>query len=873
MNIFEKVFGTYSSREIKKVQHIAKKVINLEKEYENLTNEELKNKTQEFKDRLKTETLNDILPEAFATVREAAWRVLGLKPYEVQVLGGIILHQGRIAEMKTGEGKTLVATMPSYLNALTGNVLVVTANEYLAKRDSEQMGKIHNFLGLSVGFIDNDMDIEKRKIEYGKDILYTTNNEVGFDYLRDNMVLDKQNQVQREYNYVIIDEVDSILIDEARTPLIISGKGEDSSDGYIKADKFVQGLKGVVKDNKENEISKIEMRINNVDENDQYKDFDYIVDKKTKTTILTEKGIKKAEKEYSVENLMDIDNVEINHYISKALKAHYLFKRDIDYIVKDNEVIIIDEHTGRIMNGRRYSEGMHQAIEVKENVEVKSESKTLATISFQNLFRKFNKLSGMTGTAMTETTEFREIYNSDVVEIPTNKPLIREDKTDKVYLTREGKLEGIIETVKECNKKGQPILVGTASVEASEELSKLFNKVGIEHSVLNAKHHEQEAKIIAKAGHYGRVTIATNMAGRGTDIMLGGNVEFKVKEELKKLGYEDSLIELSNTHTEYNDEQVIEIRNKYNELQIKFEKEIEPWIEKVKNVGGLYVLGTERHSSRRIDNQLRGRAGRQGDPGVSEFTISLEDDLMMTFGADRFSDLFEKMDLPEDVPIDIKFISNSIEKAQKKIEGMHYNARKTLIEYDSVMNIQREIIYEQRNRFLEEDNMLDYLSEMIGIYIEENINYSIMKSSKITLDDQECIKQAFIEIPGLESLPNYTEDELLNIKTEDIINNIKKEVQDKINLLVNHTDEEYVNFNSKRTLLFFIDDAWQEHLVAMDDLIEGIGLRAYAQQDPVIAYKNEGYNMFQEMLNYVRKQIFIIIMKNYQIIINKIDIK
>lgn len=864
MKIFDKLFGTYSEREIKKIKPIVNKAMSLELEYSKLSDEELSNKTVEFKNRLKNgETLDDILPEAFATVREASWRVIGLKHYEVQVIGGIILHQGRIAEMKTGEGKTLVATLPTYLNALEGKgVYVVTVNDYLAKRDSEQMGKVYKFLGLTVGLIEHNMMPFERKAEYNCDIVYATNNEVGFDYLRDNMATHISQKVQRGFNYAIIDEVDSILIDEARTPLVISGEGDDVSEGYMKADAFVRTLKGTYI-TEEDKVSKLESMLSKEEIDEKYKDFDYTINEKNKTVSLTEKGVAKAEKFYNIENLADIENIETNHYISRALKAHAIFKKDVDYVVKDGEIVIVDEHTGRLMQGRRYSEGIHQAIETKEKVEVKKESKTLATISFQNLFKKFNKLSGMTGTAMTEVDEFLHTYGLDIVEIPTNKPVIRVDKTDKVYMTKKGKLNAILDTVKECSEKGQPILVGTTSVESSEELSKLFKKHGIKHNVLNAKYHEQEAMIVAQAGEYKAVTIATNMAGRGTDIMLGGNADYKTKQKLAELGYSSELIEESTTYTVTNNPEILEVREKYKEIYKEIEEEIRPKAELVRSLGGLYILGTERHSSRRIDNQLRGRAGRQGDPGVSEFLISMEDDLMRIFGADKLSGMFANFSLPEDTPIDVKIVSNSIEQAQKRIEGMHFGVRKTLLDYDSVMSLQRDIVYKQRDELLEKDSVSEEILQMIETFVTDSVNNNIMNKKRLTIEDQEAILSAFSEVKGLETLPNYTDDELANITAEQIIEGIMSEIKQKYEFFSKHTVKAQIQSYEKRMLLFLIDKAWQEHIVMMDDLREGIGLRAYGQHDPLIAYKTEGFDMFEGMLNYVREEVLRNFMGNY----------
>lgn len=853
LKLVKKIFGTHSTREIKKIKPVLNKIMSLENEYSKLSDKELQGMTSKLRERLNQgETLDDILPEAFATVREAAWRTIGLKPYEVQVLGGIILHQGRIAEMKTGEGKTLVATMPTYLNALTGKgVFVVTVNDYLAKRDSEQMGKVYNYLGLTTGLVVPNMSLDDRRAAYGCDITYCTNNEVGFDYLKDNMVPKAEYKTQRGFNYAIVDEIDSILIDEARTPLIISGPGDDLSTKYEAADKFVRGLKGREAEEEKTKLEKLLEK----DENDIYADFDYVVDHKMKTVALTERGVRKAEKYYKVKNLGDLDNIEVNHYISIALKAHYLFKKDVDYVVNNGSVDIIDEHTGRLMDGRRYSEGLHQAIETKEGVTVQKESRTLATISFQNLFRRFKKLSGMTGTAMTEEEEFRSIYGLDVVEIPTNKPVIREDSNDKVYLTEQAKLDSIVNTVKECNDKGQPIIIGTSSVESSEKFSKLLKQNGIKHQVLNAKYHEMEAEIIAQAGEYKTVTIATNMAGRGTDIILGGNVDFKTKQRLTQLGYSKELIEESTTHTETNDKNVIDVRKKYKEIFDEVKKEIEPQAEIVRSLGGLYILGTERHPSRRIDNQLRGRSGRQGDPGKSEFVISLEDDLLRLFGTSKLKDIVANLNMPTDVPIDARIMSNSIEKAQRRIESIHYQSRKTLLEYDSVLELQREIIYTQRNEVLDKENVGENILAMVQALIEDTVKSSIVNKD-ITINDQERIRLEFSEIKGLQSLPEFSEDELTHINAEEIIDKITEEFINKYNELKEVIKNDVMQDYEKRLLLFQVDFHWQEHIDMMDELKLGAGLRSIGEQDPVMVYKDEAFEMFKFMTNRISHEVF-----------------
>lgn len=852
MSLLKKIFGTRSEREIKKLRSTLDEVLELDEKYSKMSKSELKGETQRFKKELEEgKTLDDILPEAFAVAREAAWRVLGLKPYEVQVLGGIILHQGKVAEMRTGEGKTLVATMPVYLNALEGKgVYVVTVNDYLAKRDSEQMSKIYSYLGLTTGLIEHNMVVSQRKEEYAKDIVYCTNNEVGFDYLKDNMVPSVNYRVQRGFNYAIIDEIDSILIDEARTPLIISGKGDDLSSKYGKADQLVRKLKGIVDEEEESDslMSRLEKN-----KGEKYGEYDYVVDEKQKAVSLTEKGISKAEKFYKIKNLGDFENLEINHYINIALKAHSLFKNNIDYVIKDGEIVIIDEHTGRLMEGRRYSEGIHQAIETKEGMKIQNESKTLATISFQNLFRKFSKLSGMTGTGMTEKEEFENIYGLDVIEVPTNKPVQRIDVTDKVYTNKEYKKKAILERVKECNEKGQPIIVGTSSVQSSEELSKLFNENNIKHKVLNAKFHEKEAEIIAQAGEYKAVTIATNMAGRGTDIMLGGNAEFKTKKELSKLGYPHELIEEATTHYETDDKDILEIREKYEELSKEIKKEIEPKAEVVKQLGGLYILGTERHQSRRIDNQLRGRAGRQGDPGVSEFILSLEDDLLRMFGVDRLKDILSTLNMPVDVPIDAKLVSNSIEKAQNRVEGDNYHARKTILEYDSVIERQREVIYNQRNKTLDSEDLSDDIVGLVKQYFD-NIFENETPNKKFSLELQNQVVSELSNVK-LENIPDYDESSVSSITKEDAMQSTLNEFEEKYSELQKILGKETMKDYQKKLLLFQIDFSWQEQMMILDELKEGIGLRAMAEEDPLQAYELESYKLFESMMNYIAKQV------------------
>ena len=819
MGLFTKLFGTRSQREIKKIQPIVDTILGMEEEYAALSENALKAKTAEFKERLaQGETLDDLLPEAFAAIREAAWRVLGMKPYPVQLIGGIILHQGRIAEMRTGEGKTLVAILPCYLNALTGNgVHVVTVNDYLAKRDSEWMGKVHRYMGLTVGLIIPGMSPAERRVSYAADITYCTNNELGFDYLRDNMALYKSELVQRGHAFAIVDEVDSILIDEARTPLIISGKGEDSSKLYEMADQFVSTLRKQV-------FAKTEDK----EVHDDY-DCDYFVDEKSRTVSLTARGIAKAEKFFGVENLADSENTTLNHHINQAMKARGLMKKDIDYVVKDGQIIIVDEFTGRLMYGRRYNEGLHQAIEAKENVTVAGESKTLATITFQNFFRLYDKLSGMTGTALTEQEEFATIYQLDVVEIPTNRPIARLDHSDVVYKTEVGKFRAIIEQVKECHAKGQPVLVGTISIERSELLSKLLKREGIPHNVLNAKYHEQEAQIVAQAGKFGAVTIATNMAGRGTDIMLGGNAEFLAKNELRKLGTEDALLAQADAYSETDDAEVLAIRQKYTQLLNNFKEQIADEAEKVRQSGGLFIVGTERHESRRIDNQLRGRAGRQGDPGESRFYLSLQDDLMRLFSSDRVSTMMDALGLDENTPIDAKILSGAVENAQKSVESRHFRSRKSVLEYDNVMNTQREIIYAQRQKVLDgedlRENMLSMLRSVIETsdpdYLKGFEGIFFPKGSVGDEPDTEALYEAAVDL--------YEKKEAA----------VTPETMRELERVV---------------MLRVVDEYWMDNIDAMDDLKQGIGLRAYGQHDPVVAYKEEGFQMFEAMIAAIREE-------------------
>ena len=821
MGLFTKLFGTRSQREIKKIQPTVDKILSLEDAYKALPDEDLKAKTQEFRDRLaQGETLDDLLPEAFAAIREASDRVLGMRPYPVQLIGGIVLHQGRIAEMKTGEGKTLVAILPCYLNALTGRgVHVVTVNDYLAKYQSEWMGKVYRYMGLTVGLVIPGMTPAERRISYAADITYCTNNELGFDYLRDNMAIYKAELVQREHAFAIVDEVDSILIDEARTPLIISGKGEESSKLYEMADYFVSTLRKQV-------FAKTEDK----EVHDDY-DCDYFVDEKSRSVSLTASGIAKAERYFGVDNLADAENSTLSHHINQAMKARGLMKRDTDYVVKDGEIIIVDEFTGRLMYGRRYNEGLHQAIEAKEGVAVASESKTLATITFQNFFRLYDKLSGMTGTALTEQEEFAAIYNLDVVEIPTNKPVIRQDHSDVVYKTEAGKYRAIIDQVQQCHAKGQPVLVGTVSVEKSELLSKLLKKSGIPHSVLNAKHHEQEAQIVAQAGKFGAVTIATNMAGRGTDIMLGGNADFLAKAELAKTDLPEELLREADSYAETSDPEVLAIREKYQALLNKHRSAIADEAEQVKAAGGLFVIGTERHESRRIDNQLRGRSGRQGDPGESRFYLSLQDDLMRLFSSDRVMGMMDSLGLDEDTPIDAKILSNAVENAQKSVESRHFKSRKSVLEYDNVMNTQREVIYAQRRKVLDGEDLRENVLGMLRQSLEgaagdpdELKRYEGVFYAKGTVD-RDSDPEGLYAL----ALKNYER------KEAEIGPSIMRELERVVMLRV-------------------VDEFWMDHIDAMDDLKQGIYLRAYGQHDPVIEYKNEGYEMFVAMNQGIREE-------------------
>ena len=845
MGLLNVLFGNYSQKEIKRILPLQQKVLGLEEEYRGLSDEELKGKTAEFKERLANgETLDDILPEAFATLREASDRVLGMRHFPVQIIGGIVLHQGRIAEMKTGEGKTLVATLPAYLNALSGKgVHIVTVNDYLAKRDSEWMGKLYRFMGLTVGLIIHGMSHDEKKAAYDADITYCTNNELGFDYLRDNMVIYKEQKVQREHNFAIVDEVDSILIDEARTPLIISGQSDKSTDLYAKANSFARGLK----------MFKIkEMDDKATDEETNY-DGDYVVDEKAHTATLTPAGVKKAEEYFGIDNLNDSENIAIAHHVNQAIRAHGIMKRDVDYVVKDGEVIIVDEFTGRLMFGRRYNEGLHQAIEAKEGVKVAKESKTLATITFQNFFRLYQKLSGMTGTAMTEEVEFQQIYKLDVIEIPTNKPVIRDDQNDVVYKTEKAKYNAVIEKIIEAHKKGQPVLVGTVTIEKSELLSSMLKRKGIKHNVLNAKHHEKEAEIIAQAGKLGAVTIATNMAGRGTDIMLGGNAEYLAKAQLRHDGVSEELITEATGFADTNDPEIIKARETYKEFYNKFKAEIAPEAEAVRNAGGLAIIGTERHDSRRIDNQLRGRAGRQGDPGNTQFFVSLEDDLMRLFGGERISAMMDTLKVDEDMPLESGMLSKSIEGAQKKKEGTNFAIRKNVLQYDDVMNKQRELIYAQRNKVLNGEDIKDTVRKMV----EETIDVycGVFLADPISDNwDLKGLKEYFLgwvtDITDLE----FTTEKLNSMTKTDVANLLKEKANARYDAREEEYGSEVMREMERVMLLRSVDTNWMDHIDAMDQLRQGIGLRAYGQHDPVVEYRNESYDMFEAMTNTIREQ-------------------
>ena len=839
MGLIQKIFGTYSQRELKSIYPIADKIEALEDEYRQLTDEQLQAKTPEFKQRLQQgETLDDILPEAFAAVREAADRVLGLRPYRVQLIGGIVLHQGRIAEMKTGEGKTLVATLPAYLNALSGNgVHIVTVNDYLAKRDSEWMGKVHRFMGLTVGLIIHDLTKEERQAAYAADITYGTNNEMGFDYLRDNMAIYKNEQVQRGHSFAIVDEVDSILIDEARTPLIISGMGEKSTQLYDMAEAFSCRLKKYVVAETDDKAAE-----------DESLDADYIVDEKARTATLTARGIAKAEEFFHLENLSDPENSTIAHHINQAIKAHGTMKRDVDYVVKDGEIIIVDEFTGRLMFGRRYSEGLHQAIEAKEHVSVQRESKTLATITFQNYFRLYSKLSGMTGTAMTEEEEFATIYKLDIVEIPTNRPVVRIDNEDAVYKTEQGKYRAVIRQVKECHEKGQPVLVGTVSIEKNELLSRMLTKEGIRHNLLNAKNHEKEAEIVAQAGQFGAVTVATNMAGRGTDIMLGGNAEYMATNDLRKAGYTDEVIADATGYAETDNSEILEARQMFADKLRQHKEEISGEADRVRQAGGLFIIGTERHDSRRIDNQLRGRAGRQGDPGETRFYISLEDDLMRLFGGERVQAAMERMKIDEDMPIESKMLTRSIQQAQTTVESRNFQARKSVLEYDDVMNKQREIIYGQRRQVLEGMDVKDVIMNMMNTSITHLVQNAF--SGVHHLDMTSC-QELLRQVEGL-YFPKYavrfTQEQLDTMDAQAVIDAFTQAAAAYYQQKEDEFTPPVMREVERVVLLRVVDEYWMEHIDAMSDLRQGIRLRAYAQTDPIIAYKKESLEMFEEMI-------------------------
>ena len=841
MGLFKKLFGDYSSREIKRIIPIQKQVLALEEEYKKLTDAELQAKTPEFKERLKNgETLDQILPEAFAACREASARVLNMRHFPVQIIGGIVLHQGRIAEMRTGEGKTLVATLPAYLNALAGKgVHIVTVNDYLARRDSEWMGKLYRFMGLSVGLIVHDLDGEQRRQAYACDITYGTNNEMGFDYLRDNMVIYAEQRVQRGHNFAIVDEVDSILIDEARTPLIISGMGDKSNELYKVANQFARSLRMF----KVKEVDSKQGVENMIPEGEEY---DFVVDEKGKTASLTKSGIKKAEKAFGVENLADVENLTLQHHIDLAIKAIGVMKRDVDYVVKDGQVLIVDEFTGRIMLGRRYSDGLHQAIEAKENVKVERESKTLATITFQNYFRQYKKLSGMTGTAMTESGEFQEIYTLDVIEIPTNKPMVRKDEEDVLYKTEAIKFKAIIEQILECNKKGQPVLVGTTNIEKSELLSKALRKAGIQHNVLNAKFHDKEAEIIAQAGALGAVTIATNMAGRGTDIILGGNPDYMARSEMRRMEYSDELIAEATGFAETDNTDIIEARNTYRELEKKYKDMLKDEAQKVRDAGGLFIIGTERHESRRIDNQLRGRAGRQGDPGRSKFYLSAEDELLRLFAGDRFYNIIDAFPGAADLPIEAKIFSNTIENAQKKVEGNHFAARRNVLKFDDVMNEQRKKIYEQRNQVLDGYDIHSAILKMFDGYFTEQVDFYCPESQSPADWNRAGLvnKLKYLSEEGLETKFDT------NAEYKDYFYN---KAMDIYMAKYEEYGEELMSELERKVLLHNVDQRWMDHLDAMDELKRGIYLRSYAQQDPVVAFRMESYDMFDEMNSLIRE--------------------
>ena len=848
MSVFNKIFKSYSQKEVKRIKPLVEKINGLEEEISKLSDSELRGKTTYFKEQLKNgKTLDDILPEAFAVVREASKRVLGMRHFDVQLIGGIVLHQGRIAEMRTGEGKTLVATLPVYLNALEGKgVHVITVNDYLAKRDSEWMGKLYKFLGLSVGLVINGMEPQEKQDAYNADVTYGTNNEFGFDYLRDNMVIYKNQLVQRGLHYAIVDEIDSILIDEARTPLIISGRANESSDLYKKANDFVKKLtpKVIIEEDVKD--------FNQAEDNEKY---DYIVDLKAKSASLTQKGIQKAEEHFGLENFNDLDNSSLVHHVNQALRAHGVMKKDIDYIVKDGEVLIVDEFTGRIMYGRRYNNGLHQAIEAKENVKIADESKTLATITFQNFFRMYDKLSGMTGTAMTEAGEFEEIYNLDVVEIPTNKPLVRKDENDVIYKNEDAKFRAVVESIKKSYEKGQPVLIGTVSIEKSEKLSKLLKKEGIKHEVLNAKYHEKEAEIVAQAGKMGAVTIATNMAGRGTDIMLGGNSEYLAKEEMRKNKMPHELIEEADTYYETDNQEILKAREEFKKLVKKYDERIKEEKEKVITAGGLKIIGTERHESRRIDNQLRGRSGRQGDVGESKFYIGLDDDLMKIFGGDAITKVYNTLGADENMPIDSRIISNAVENAQKKVEGRNFSIRKNVLKYDDVMNAQREIIYKQRRQVLDGENIHDSIVSMIEFVADNIVNMFVnVETSELNI---ESLNTEIINIFGIDMLEFIEEHKKDTNSISEVLKNKAMEIYEQKEQSIG---SEEMRELERIVMLKVVDEKWMNHIDSMDELKNGIGLRAYGQKDPVVQYRLEGFDMFDEMINDIKVDVTKILM-------------
>ena len=844
-NILTALFGNYSQRELKRLQPIAQSVLDLEDHYKAMTDEELKSQTGILKDRLKNgETTDDILPDAFAVCREASDRVLGMRHFPVQIIGGIVLHQGRIAEMKTGEGKTLVATLPAYLNGLTGEgVHIVTVNDYLARRDSEWMGKLYRWLGLSVGLIVHDLPNDQRRQAYAADITYGTNNELGFDYLRDNMVIYKERRVQRGHVFAIVDEVDSILIDEARTPLIISGQGEASTELYTIADRFARTLKC-------QRVTELDQK----EDNDAlYDNCDYIVNEKSRTASLTRRGVKKAEIYFNIENLTDADNLTIAHHINQAIRAHGVMKSDIDYVVKDGQVIIVDEFTGRLMYGRRFNEGLHQAIEAKENVKVAHESKTLATITFQNFFRLYKKLSGMTGTAMTEETEFNQIYRLDVVEIPTNKPVIREDLPDQVYKTEKAKFNAVIDDIIAHHEKGQPVLVGTISIEKSEQLSAMLKRRGVKHEVLNAKYHEKEAQIIAQAGKKGAVTIATNMAGRGTDIMLGGNAEYMAKDEMRRMQYSEELISEATAFGDTDNEEILEARRTFSELNAKYKELIRPEADEVRACGGLYIIGTERHESRRIDNQLRGRSGRQGDPGASRFYISLEDDLMRLFGGERIGAMMDRLNVSDDTPIEAKMLTKTIENAQLKVEDRNFSIRKNVLQYDDVLSRQREVIYTQRNAVLDGADLKEAILRMIDSALQTKVDRYLPKNTEHDNWDLEGLREQYLGWLISDDDLVFTKDELEDLDPEFVTSELQKKAHDLYEVREQEFTPAITRELERVILLKNVDRYWMDHIDAMDELKKGINLRAYAQRDPVVEYRVEGSDMFDATIDQIRE--------------------